>query len=192
MYNDYNTITNPNYFDNYGGHHIDDRMKTRGCSYISLYQIDEKPHYATPEIIEEKELELKRLQQEYMMLYASVYGDTNRERMKGDELACTLLPLEMLGSKIANVKRFIATAHIIQTEGRVSDKVGILSNVTVQIQGVATPITLRIVGENDADIDNHEISCSSPVGKSLLGRKVGDSVDIKIENRLIRYRILSV
>lgn len=193
MYNEYYPEnTSPDCFENYGGHHIDDRMRTRGNSYAHLHMIDDKAHYATPETIEEKRRELESLQTEYKKMHESIYGENSRERMAGDELVDALLPLEALALKITNLKRFIATACVINVNDRLSDRVQILSKVTVRIQGVATPMTIRIVGENDANLAKREISCSSPVGKSLLGHRVGDSVDINVGGRVVRYNILSI
>ena len=193
MFNEYYPEnTSPDCFENYGGHHIDDRMRVRGNSYACLNKIDDKAHYATPTIIEEKKRELESLQTEYNKMHESIYGNNGKERMSGDDLVGSLLPLEALATKITNLKRFIATAHVINADERVTDKVQILSKVTVCIQGQATPMTIRIVGENDANLAKREISCSSPVGKSLLGRRAGDSVDVQVGGRVVRYNILSL
>ncbi len=193
MYNEYYPEnTSPDCFENYGGHHIDDRMRARGNSYASLCRIDNNSqHYATPEMLEEKKVELKSLQNEYAALHATIYGEGGRERMAGEELANALMPLEALAAKIANVQRFIATAHVTSGEEIATDRVRLLSKITVKVQGMEMPITIRIVGENDANLEKREISCSSPVGKSLLGRKVGESVDVNIAGRVVRYNILS-
>lgn len=193
MFNEYYPEnTNPDCFENYGGHHIDDRMRARGNSYACFNRIDDKAHYATPSIIEEKKYELESLQTEYKKMHESIYGNNGSERMSGDDLVGFLLPLEALATQITNLKRFISTARVINSDERVSDKVQILSKVTVCIQGQTTPMTIRIVGENDANLERREISCSSPVGKSLLGRRVGESVDIQVGSCIVRYNILSL
>ncbi len=112
--------------------------------------------------------------------------------MAGDELSDALSPLESLSFKIANLKRYIATARIIDTNAQVTDKVRMLSQVTVSVQGIAAPMTLRIVGQNEANASKREVSCVSPVGKALLGRKVGESVDVSVNGRILHYRILSL
>lgn len=193
MYNEYYPEnTNPDCFENYGGHHIDDRMRARGNSYSRHLAIDDQTHYATPEAIEEKKQELTVLQAEYRELKNAVYSENGRERMAGDELSDALSPLESLSFKIANLKRYIATARIIDTNAQVTDKVRMLSQVTVSVQGIAAPMTLRIVGQNEANASKREVSCVSPVGKALLGRKVGESVDVSVNGRILHYRILSL
>ncbi len=193
MFNEYYPEnTSSDCFENYGGHHIDDRMRARGNSYARPRHTDDKAHYATPEMMEEKRRELESIQAEYDRMYATVYGGNGDGRLSGNDLADALAPLEALSGKIAMLRRFIATAQVIDPGERACDSVQMLSSVTVRIQGMPAPMTIRIVGENDSDPVRHEISCSSPVGKSLLGRRVGESVDVCVDGRTIRYSILSL
>lgn len=192
MYNPYYPEnTSPDGFENYGGHHIDDRMKARGASYASHRSIDGKTHYATPEMLDEKRKELQSLEAQYAAMLSDAYGAEGRERLCGEELALALQPLEALSFKIRNLRRYIDTAIIIKEERR-DDKVRLLSTVTVSVQGVETPMTLRIKEENEADPLKHEVSRVSPVGKALLGCRVGDTVDIRVGARTVRYKILSL
>ena len=193
MYNEYYPEnTSPDGFENYGGHHIDDRMRARGSSYASRRPVDDKaPHYATPEIMEEKRQELATLEAEYDRLHESIYGGNSLERLVGDDLALALVPLESLAERIESARRFIATAHVIDAGALNSERVQILSEVTVGIQGISAPMRLRIVGQNEA-ISSKDVSCVSPVGKALLGRKVGESVDVQVNGRVLSYRILSL
>lgn len=193
MFNEYYPEnTSPDCFENYGGHHIDDRMRARGNSYAFHRPADDKAHYATPEMMEEKRRELEALQTEYDRMHTAVYGANGGERLSGNDLADALGPLEAISLKIKGVRRFIATAKVINPEERACDRVRMLSKVTVRIQGMPAPMTIRIVGENDSDPARRDISCSSPVGISLLGRKVGESVDVLVNGRTIRYSILSL
>lgn len=193
MFNEYYPEnTSPDCFESYNGHHIDDRMRARGNSYARSRQYDNKVHYATPEILTQKRSELETLQAEFNARYADTYDDNGRERIVGDELVQTLTSLESLNIKIENLKHFIATAHVVETKKRTSDRVELFSYVTVQVQGSDTPFRIRIVGENEANIALKEVSCVSPVGKSLLGRQVGETVDVNVNGGVKRYSILSL
>lgn len=193
MFNEYYPEnTSSDCFENFGGHHIDDRMRARGNSYAFRRQVDDKAHYATPEMMGEKRRELESLQAEYERMHAAVYGGNGDGRLSGNDLADALAPLEAMYEKIMVLRRFIDTAQVIDPEERACDRVQMLSQVTVRIQGISAPMTIRIVGENDSDPARREISCSSPVGKSLLGRKVGESVDVVVGDRTIRYNIISL
>lgn len=190
MYNEYypeNTSTDC--FENYGGHHIDDRMRARGNSYARPQSLDDTEHFATPEMIEEKRNELTSLQAEYKVLHQSLYGVNGQERMVGADLEA-LASLEFLAAKINDLKSFIGKAQVINPG--VSDRVQMLSTVTVRVQGADEPMTLRIVGKNDSNMERFQISCSSPVGRALLGHKAGDLVDVNVGERTIRYNIISL
>ena len=52
--------------------------------------------------------------------------------------------------------------------------------------------TFTLVGAEEADVKHGKISVSSPVGKSLLGKEVGDSVTIKAPARTMEYEILEI
>ena len=193
MFNEYYPEnTSYDCFENYGGHHIDDRMRARGNSYASRRPAEGKAHYATPDMMVEKRRELESLQAEYDRMHAAIYGGNGNERLSSNDLADALEPLEAMSIRIADIRRFIATAQVINPEERACDKVRMLSKVTVRIQGMPAPMTIRIVGENDSDPARREISCSSPVGKSLLGRKVGESVDVRVGDKTFHYSILSL
>jgi len=193
MFNEYYPEnTSPDCFENYGGHHIDDRMQARGNSYAVRRPADDKAHYATPEMMEEKRRELESLQAEYAGMHTAVYGSDGGGRLAGNDLADALGPLEAISLKIKDIRRFIATAKVISPEERACDRVRMLSKVTVRVQGMPAPVTIRIVGENDADPSRRDVSCISPVGNSLLGRKVGESVDVLVNGRTIRYSIISL
>lgn len=193
MFNEYYPEnTSPDCFENYGGHHIDDRMRARGNSYTRQRPADDKAHYATPGMMEEKRRELDSLLAEYGRMYEAVYSGNGCERLAGNDLADALGPLEAMSARIAALSRFIATAQVINPEEHTSDRVQMLSKVTVKIKGMPDQMTVRIVGENDADPPKLEISCSSPVGKALLGRRIGESVDVRVGDRTLCYIIISL
>lgn len=193
MYNEYYPEnTNSDCFENFGGRHIDDRMKVRGNSYSTRRTVDDKPCYATREMLDEKKHELQSLLMDYNRLYASVYNENSSERMVGEDLAMALKPLESLWAKIESIKHFIAKAQVVSNDNEVRETVGMFSKVTVKIQGTDTRMTLRIVGENDANSEKREVSCVSPVGKALLGKSAGETVDIQVEGRIIHYVIESL
>ena len=178
--------------ENYYGIDIDGRMRARGNSYPSYCVLDDKKHYATIEILTEKQRELLSLQEQYKSLYQAAYDEGGRERLGGEDVEMTLQPLESLSARIRNLHRFISTAEIVKENGRREGRVCMLSRVTVRVHGMNAPMTIRIVGENEAGPGSHDVSCVSPVGKALLGRHVGESVDVKVGARTIRYSIVSL
>ncbi len=97
-------------------------------------------------------------------------------------------------------------------EGRISELDGILSNaqliepstidadgravfgVTVEIEDLETgdKVTYQIVGDAEADIKANQISVSSPVARSLIGKYEGDVVEVRAPSGIREYEILSI
>lgn len=90
--------------------------------------------------------------------------------------------------KIAELEEIIRTAII--TEASENGIIGIGSHVTVHIDGGEE--TFHIVGAPEADPMNKKISHESPLGTSLMGKKVGEKVDMETPSGKITYTILSV
>ena len=53
-------------------------------------------------------------------------------------------------------------------------------------------MTYSIVSESEADLAAKKISSNSPIGKGLIGGKVGDIVEIKIPNGIVKFKIISI
>lgn len=192
MYNEYYPEnTSSDCFENYGGHHIDDRMKARGSSYARRYAIDKKSHCATPEILEEKKRELAELEALQTSLLAGIYGKQS-ERMSGNDLVDAMTPLEDISVRISNLRRFISTAKVITPEMNTAGTVQLLSKVTIQMQGMSSTRTCLIVSENNSKGHNDYVSCDTPLGKALLGHKAGESVEVNVNGNKFQCKILSV
>jgi transcription elongation factor GreA len=97
------------------------------------------------------------------------------------------------------------------TEGRIVQLENMLKNVTIvdeneiplDVVSVGATVKIKdfdfdeevqytIVGSAEADPINNKISNESPVGKSLLGKKIGDIVEVQIPDGLSKYKILSI
>lgn len=178
-------------FENYGGHHIDDRMRARGNSYASYYSLDNKEYYTTREILEKRKLELEALQTEYANMQLALQVEYEHERLVGEDLAGIMAPMEKLSAKIENLKRFIKTARVFEPDVRKTDTVQLFSQVTLMVTGQSQPRTFRIIGERDMS-EGSGITCSSPVGKALLSKRVGESVVVSVNQRRLCYTILSL
>lgn len=73
-----------------------------------------------------------------------------------------------------------------------TDKVRVGSTVTVVEEGFDEPETYHIVGQHEADPSNGAISNASPIGKALLGAKVGQTVAARTPGGEIRFTIKSI
>ena len=97
-----------------------------------------------------------------------------------------------LEDKINKLKLAISEAKIIDTSRLSSDIVQILSKVEMTNLANKAKMTYTIVSENEADLRQGKISIKTPIAQGLLGKKVGDEVEIKIPRGTIRLRIDSI
>ncbi len=72
------------------------------------------------------------------------------------------------------------------------DKVVFGATVTLYDTASGDEVTYKIVGEDEADIKLGKISCTSPVGKALIGHKLDDSVRVKVPSGLREYEVIDI
>jgi transcription elongation factor GreA len=96
-----------------------------------------------------------------------------------------------LYSKIAYLKNLIENAEII-TKSDETDKVGIGSVVTVKDCELNAEATYQIVGSQEADPSTGRISDDSPFGRGLMGKRVGDIVEVEAPAGLLKFEILKI
>ena len=106
---------------------------------------------------------------------ARAHGDLSENA----EYAAAKERQSFIAGRIMDLEYKLATAEIIDTSALVSDKVVFGATVSLidLFKGEAKKYT--IVGEDEVDLKNGKISMISPVGKALIGSKVGDIVTIK-------------
>ena len=94
-----------------------------------------------------------------------------------------------LEDKINKLKLAISEAKIIDTSRLSSDTVQILSKVEMTNLTTKAKMSYTIVSENEANLREGKISIMTPIAQGLLGKKVGDEVEIKIPRGTIALRI---
>ncbi len=95
---------------------------------------------------------------------------------------------ERVDYRISEIKHILANAEVISRRSKTS--VGIGSSVT--LKNGKKPVTYHIVDSVEADPLESKISDESPIGKALLGKKVGDSVEIKLPAGLQAYEVTEI
>jgi transcription elongation factor GreA len=98
----------------------------------------------------------------------------------------------MLEAKIKQLESTISNAKIVDTNTIDTSKVTILTKVTITNQATKKSITYQIVGEKEADLKAGKISASSPIGKGLLGKKVGEIAEVQAPNGIIKFSIENI
>lgn len=98
----------------------------------------------------------------------------------------------LLEAKIAKLEDVVANARIVDESQMDTSKAYILS--TVRIKNVANKmeVSYTLVAENEADLKAKKISVESPIGKGLLGKAVGDVVEIQIPSGIAKFEILEI
>lgn len=98
----------------------------------------------------------------------------------------------LLELKISKLKELISNARVIDETQVDNSKVFILSKVTIKNLKNNMKITYTLVAESEANLKEGKISIDSPIGKGLLGKAVGDKVEIKTPGGVIPFEILEI
>jgi transcription elongation factor GreA len=98
----------------------------------------------------------------------------------------------ILEMKISKMEGIISNARLIDETHIDNSKVFILSKVLIKNQTNGMEIEYTLVAENEADIKVRKISIESPIGKGLLGKKVGDIAEIHTPGGIMNFEIISI
>ncbi|HSO86113.1 MAG TPA: transcription elongation factor GreA [Draconibacterium sp.] len=98
----------------------------------------------------------------------------------------------MLEAKIAVLQGKIANARILDESKIKTSKVQILNVVTIKNQKNDSTMKYTLVPESEADLKLGKISINTPIAKGLMGKKVGDVVDIKVPSGVIPFEIIEI
>ena len=98
----------------------------------------------------------------------------------------------MLEMQIAKLENTLANARIINESELDTSKVLVLSTVEVKNKANGTQMKYTLVAQSEADLKSSKISVDSPIGKGLLGKKVGDITVITVPNGNIELEIVSI
>ncbi len=94
--------------------------------------------------------------------------------------------------RINELQDKLARAYVVDLSNLKPDKVVFGSTVTIYDTATDEEITYKIVGEDEADIRLGKISCTSPVGKALIGHKLDDTVKAKVPSGFKEYEIVDI
>jgi transcription elongation factor GreA len=94
--------------------------------------------------------------------------------------------------KIARLELTLSRAKIIQASDLPNDKIYILSRVKLKDLKSGEKFEYLLVSPEESDFEANKISVTSPIGKALLGRKPGDSVEVTVPVGKLRYEILEI
>jgi transcription elongation factor GreA len=98
----------------------------------------------------------------------------------------------LLELKIAKLEETLSNARLIDESQLDTSKVLVLSTVKLKNQQNGMVISYTLVAESEADLKTGKISVTSPIGKGLLGKKVGDTAQITVPNGTLKFDILEI
>ena len=98
----------------------------------------------------------------------------------------------MLEMKISKMEETLANARIIDESQLDVSKVLVLSKVRIKNLTNNMEVNYTLVAESEADLKSGKISVSSPIGRGLLGKEVGDIAEVSVPNGKIQFEILSI
>ncbi|MEB8328554.1 transcription elongation factor GreA [Flavobacteriaceae bacterium KMM 6897] len=98
----------------------------------------------------------------------------------------------LLELKISKLEEIVSNARLIDESQLDTSKVLVLSTVKLKNQANGMEMRYTLVAESEADLKSGKISVSSPIGKGLLGKKVGDLAEITIPNGTIKFEIMEI
>lgn len=144
---------------------------------------------------------LKKLQDELQQLKSVERPRISRQiaeaRDKGDlsenaEYDAAKDAQGLLELKISKMEELVASVRIIDESKLDTSKVSVLCKVRIRNINNKAEMSYILVAENEADLKSGKISVSSPIGKGLLGKKVGETAEVSTPGGMIKFEILEI
>ncbi|WP_396177879.1 transcription elongation factor GreA [Flavobacterium sp.] len=98
----------------------------------------------------------------------------------------------MLEMRIAKLEEVYSNARLIDESQLDTSKVLVLSHVKIKNQTNGMELSYTLVAESEADLKTGKISVTSPIGKGLLGKSVGEIAEITVPNGILKFEILEI
>ena len=98
----------------------------------------------------------------------------------------------LLEMRIARMENMLAKARIIDESRIDTSHVQILNKVKIKNIKNSQQVEYMLVSESEADIKNGKISVATPIAKGLLGKEVGDVVEIKVPSGVMSFEIIEI
>jgi transcription elongation factor GreA len=94
--------------------------------------------------------------------------------------------------KISKLEEVLANARILDESTIDASQISVLSNVKIKNKKNGAVMNYTLVSEEEADLKSGRISVSSPIGKGLLGKRVGDVAEIKVPAGLMEFEVVEI
>lgn len=94
--------------------------------------------------------------------------------------------------KISKLEDVVANARLLDQSTVDISQVSVLSTVKIKNKKNGTTMAYTLVSEEEADLKTGKISVGSPIGKGLLGKKVGDIAEIKVPAGMLEFEVIEI
>ncbi|WP_298246737.1 transcription elongation factor GreA [uncultured Christiangramia sp.] len=153
-----------------------------------------KVSYYTPEGLKKLRDELNHLKDVERPKASNAIGEA---RDKGDlsenaEYDAAKEAQGLLELKISKLEEVMANARVIDESQLDTSKVLVHSHVKIKNQTNEAEMTYKLVAQSEADLKSGKISVDSPIGKGLLGKKVGDTAEIQVPNGTVTFDVIEI
>ncbi len=148
-------------------------------------------HYVTKETLERLNAELQHMRGVERPAASRAIAEA---REKGDvkenaEYDAAKEAQGMLEAKINQLEGVLANARVLDESTIDTSRVAILTKVTITNLATKKKLTYQIVSEQEADLKAGKISVSSPIGKGLLGKEVGEVAEVKVPAGIVKFKV---
>lgn len=98
----------------------------------------------------------------------------------------------MLEMKINDIEKSMANAQVLDVSKVDTSQVSILTKVKIKNLKVNKEMEYMIVSQSEANLKEKKLSVDSPIGKGLLGRKIGDIAEVETPAGIMKFEILDI
>jgi transcription elongation factor GreA len=172
-------------------------LKSRASGIFSIYINDEvmtKVSYYTAEGLKKLKEELDHLKSIERPKASHAIAEA---RDKGDlsenaEYDAAKEAQGLLEMRISKMEELYSNARLIDESQLDTSKALVLSTVKIKNQANGMQMVYTLVAESEANLKTGKISVTSPIGKGLLGKSVGDVAEITVPNGVLKLEILEI
>jgi transcription elongation factor GreA len=97
-----------------------------------------------------------------------------------------------LQGRIQELENNLATSYIVSLDGLTNEKVVFGATVTVEDMNTGSGTTYQLVGPFESDINENKISVTSPIGKALIGKSIGDEISVKTPGGTREFEVVNI
>ncbi|MCX7728647.1 MAG: transcription elongation factor GreA [Bacteroidia bacterium] len=150
--------------------------------------------FYTEEGLQKLKHELHRLKTEERKKIAQQIAEA---REKGDlsenaEYTAALEAQAHLEAKIGEMEQLVQNARVVSQSQVSTEKVSLFTKVKLKNHNTATIVEYQLVTESESNVSQGKISVTSPIGKCLIGKCIGDIVEVKVPAGVIKLEVLQI